>query len=487
MGRGPEKWPQAPFFFDYGAGPMLDLGPYYITTLVNMLGPAKRVTAFTKKFDDMRTGGPETQPPVYPINVTTHLTGVIEFECGALITMISSFDVWKHGHCPIEIYGSEGSLQVPDPNTFGGPVKLLRAGASAYEKVPVVYGYRENSRGLGVADLCVALREGRTPSLSVEDFPCFSHEATEGNQHVDPTYLDVVAKSLTADDAPTFERALRAMEEGDLAWLGFKIVYDADAAQRNTDNEVTKKYGDEGSADGEPLVFFCNDAKEIVASRPYSPRDTFQMKDVTRGPSMHNEQFEGLTWASVPLFDQVHVWLLGASDAASEVAALADHVGFAVTVVDYDPAYVSEARFPTAKRIVLEGGNFDALEQLDAAPEDYVCVLTRGHMFDPEGCVWATRHHVHYVGMMGCAGKNDRVRELVLASGATEEDWERVKRPIGLKFGAKTPAELAIAMQAAGEPRAMPLDYEDVNVGAKVVKLIQSYTPIVNETVWLKR
>ncbi|MDU5257071.1 MAG: xanthine dehydrogenase, partial [Eggerthella lenta] len=172
-----------------------------------------------------------------------------------------------------------------------------------------------------------ALREGRTPSLSVEDFPCFSHEATEGNQHVDPTYLDVVAKSLTADDAPTFERALRAMEEGDLAWLGFKIVYDADAAQRNTDNEVTKKYGDEGSADGEPLVFFCNDAKEIVASRPYSPRDTFQMKDVTRGPSMHNEQFEGLTWASVPLFDQVHVWLLGASDAASEVAALADHVG----------------------------------------------------------------------------------------------------------------------------------------------------------------
>ena len=106
-----------------------------------------------------------------------------------------------------------------------------------------------------------ALREGRTPSLSVEDFPCFSPEATEGDQHVDPTYLDVVAKSLTADDAPTFERALRAMEEGDLAWLGFKIVYDADAAQRNTDNEVTKKYGDEGSADGEPLVFFCNDAK----------------------------------------------------------------------------------------------------------------------------------------------------------------------------------------------------------------------------------
>ncbi len=299
-----------------------------------------------------------------------------------------------------------------------------------------------------LAAIAADLREGRVPVLSTEDFPCFSDEAVAGNRHVEPSYLGVLACSLTADDAPTFERALRAMDEGDLAWLGFKIVYDADEAQRNTDNEVTKKYGETGSADGEPLVFFCNDAKEIVASRPYSPRDMFQMKDVTRGPSMHNEQFEGLTWLSVPLFEQVRVWLLGASDAASEVAALADHVGFAVCVVDYDPAYVSEARFPRARRIVLDGGNFDGLAELACAPEDYVCVLTRGHMFDPEGCVWATGHHAHYVGMMGCAGKNDRVHELVLAAGATEEDWERVKRPIGLKFGAKTPAELAIAIVA---------------------------------------
>ena len=290
------------------------------------------------------------------------------------------------------------------------------------------------------------LKAGRTPALRAEDFPCFSAEALEGNQHVDPSYLDVIAAELGEADVPTFERALRALDEGDLAWLGFKVVYDAEEAQCNTDNEVTKKYGDMGSADGRPLVFFCNDAKEIVASREPSPRVVFQMKDVTRGPSMHNEQFEGLTWLSTPLFDQEHVWLLGASDAASEVAALADHVGFRVTAVDYDEAYVSEARFPKAERIVLPGGNFDALEDFACTPEDYVCVLTRGHMFDPESCVWATRHHAHYVGMMGCAGKNDRVHELVLAAGATEDDWARVKRPIGLKFGAKTPAELAIAI-----------------------------------------
>ena len=299
-----------------------------------------------------------------------------------------------------------------------------------------------------LAGIAADLRAGRAVELSSADFPCFSAAALKGNMHVSPDELGKLSAALTAADAPAFERAARAMAEGDLAWLGFKVVFDPAAAQANTDNEVTKKYGDTGSADGAGMVFFCNDAKEIVASRPFSPRDTFQMKDATRGPSMHNEQFEGLTWLSVPLFEQVRVWLLGASDAASEVAALADHVGFAVCVVDYDPAYVSEARFPRARRIVLDGGNFDGLAELACAPEDYVCVLTRGHMFDPEGCVWATGHHAHYVGMMGCAGKNDRVHELVLAAGATEEDWARVKRPIGLKFGAKTPAELAIAIVA---------------------------------------
>lgn len=297
-------------------------------------------------------------------------------------------------------------------------------------------------------NIAADLRAGRTVELSVEDFPCFSAQALAGNAHVSPDDLGKLAATLTAADAPVFERAARAMDEGDLAWLGFKIVWDAAAAQANTDNEVTKKYGDVGSADGQGAVFFCNDAKEIVSARTPSPRDVFQMKDVTRGPSMHNEQFEGLTWLSVPLFDQVRVWLLGASDAAAEVSALAAHVGFAVTAVDYDPAYLSPERFPDATRVLLEGGNFDGLASLTPAPGDYVCVLTRGHMFDPDSCAWAVRHGVHYVGMMGCKGKNSTVHDLVIARGATEEQWERIKRPIGLKFGAKTPAELAIAIVA---------------------------------------
>ena len=293
-----------------------------------------------------------------------------------------------------------------------------------------------------------ALQHGQPPVMSVQDFPCFSEESTTGNPHVSPATLDVMSSMLTPEDIPTFQRALRAMDEGDLAWLGFKIVFDPTEAVSNVDNAVTRKYGEQGSADGGPMVFFCNDAKEIVSSREPSPRDVFQMRAVTRGPSMHTEQFAGLTWVSVPLFDKVKVWLLGASDVASELAALADHVGFHVVAVDYDSEYLNEERFPQAERVLLHGGNFDELSNLAASDLDYVCVLTRGHMFDPQGCIWGIQNNARYVGMMGSKGKNETVRDLVLDAGLTPGDWDRIKRPIGLKMGAKTPAELAIAIVA---------------------------------------
>ncbi len=161
MSRGPEKWIQAPFFYDIGAGPMLDVGPYYITALINMLGPARSVTAATCKGSETRVGGPDTVPHVYPINVTTHLTGVVEFHCGTLITVITSFEVYKHGHTPIEIYGSEGSLQVPDPNTFDGQVRVFRDGYDDWKPVPLSHIYTENSRSIGVADMAYAMQSGR--------------------------------------------------------------------------------------------------------------------------------------------------------------------------------------------------------------------------------------------------------------------------------------------------------------------------------------
>ncbi len=161
MGRGPEKWPHAPFFYDTGAGPMLDLGPYYITALVNLLGPVRSVTAATCKGSETRTGGADTVPYIYPINVNTHLSGMVEFECGAIITVITSFEVYKHGHSPIEIYGSQGSLQVPDPNTFGGQVRIFRKGYDDWKDVPFSHIYTENSRSIGAADMAYAIQSGR--------------------------------------------------------------------------------------------------------------------------------------------------------------------------------------------------------------------------------------------------------------------------------------------------------------------------------------
>ena len=108
--RGPEKWCHAPFFYDKGAGPMLDLGPYYVTALVSVLGPVKSVTAVTSRGSDFRTIGDEVAPEYagkyepfgrYPVNVDTHQAGIMVFESGAVITMIASFDVYKSEERPI--------------------------------------------------------------------------------------------------------------------------------------------------------------------------------------------------------------------------------------------------------------------------------------------------------------------------------------------------------------------------------------------------
>lgn len=177
QGRGPEKWGHAPFFYDKGAGPMLDLGPYYVTALVSLLGPAKSVTAVTARGSDFRTFGDTVAPQYqdkyqpfdkYPVNVDTHQTGIIEFENGAIITMIASFDVFRHGHNPIELYGSEGSLIVPDPNTFGGEVKVFRRGMENFEKLPLPFIYQENSRSIGIADMAKAISDNRPHRASAE-------------------------------------------------------------------------------------------------------------------------------------------------------------------------------------------------------------------------------------------------------------------------------------------------------------------------------
>ena len=163
LGHGPEAWhPNPMFFYEKGAGPMLDLGPYYVTALINMLGPVKTVSASTAiTFPERIATCEQHFGKLLPVEVATHLSGSLEFANGAIVTMVMSFDVWKHGHSPIEIYGTEGSMQVPDPNGFGGPVKIFRPGSENWTESVLTHKYAKNMRSIGLADMAKGITDKR--------------------------------------------------------------------------------------------------------------------------------------------------------------------------------------------------------------------------------------------------------------------------------------------------------------------------------------
>jgi predicted dehydrogenase len=162
LNHGHEGWhPQPDFYYQLGGGPLFDMGPYYLTALVSLLGPIRRVTGSARASFSERTI--RSQPRAgerIPVEVPTHLASVLDFASGPIGTLVTSFDVWADNTPQLEIYGSEGSLSVPDPNTFGGPVRLRLVGDDDWRDVPVTLPYADNSRGLGLADMAAALRSG---------------------------------------------------------------------------------------------------------------------------------------------------------------------------------------------------------------------------------------------------------------------------------------------------------------------------------------
>jgi predicted dehydrogenase len=163
LGHGPENWhPDPETFYQPGAGPMFDMGPYYLTALVNLIGPVKKVTSCAKITFPERTIGSQPKAGArFKVNSPTHVVGIMEFAGGAVGSIITSFDVWASNLPCIEIYGTAGTLSCPDPNTFGGPVRLRRAGANEWREMPLSHGYAEQSRGVGLADMAVGIRNGR--------------------------------------------------------------------------------------------------------------------------------------------------------------------------------------------------------------------------------------------------------------------------------------------------------------------------------------
>lgn len=201
MSPGMESWhPNPHFFFKAGAGPVLDVGVYYITALVNMLGPVKSVCATaTASFPQRTITSEPLNGTKIDVEVPTHVTGALTFANGAIVTLTASWDVQKHCHLPLEIYGSEASMLVPDPNFFGGTVKIGKgrdewAGHEpdgfAFSQPNPEAGGEANYRIVGVADMAWGIREDRPHRSSGElafhvlDVMEALHTAADEGRHV---------------------------------------------------------------------------------------------------------------------------------------------------------------------------------------------------------------------------------------------------------------------------------------------------------------
>lgn len=186
MNPGMEMWhPNPDFFFQPGGGPILDLGPYYIANLINLIGPVRRVAAMENRAWDERTITSEPRAgEKVKVEVATTLQALLEFASGATVTLTASWDVWHHGHGNMELYGTEGTIYVPDPNFFNGQVRMVAKDAVAFAKpapAPAAlvdahplsvpnqkHGEQDlaNYRGIGLAEMAAALAAGREPRCS---------------------------------------------------------------------------------------------------------------------------------------------------------------------------------------------------------------------------------------------------------------------------------------------------------------------------------
>lgn len=160
-GHGPEGWhPNPAFFYQTGGGPLLDMGPYYVTCLLNLLGPVRSVQAYARASFPERVAGESAGFQHIQVEIPTHYAGVLDFESGPLASVIMSFDTWRHNLPMLEIYGSEGSIQVPDPNAWATRTIFVAIRDGEWEKAPYRYPdtYR---RGIGLADMAQGILSGR--------------------------------------------------------------------------------------------------------------------------------------------------------------------------------------------------------------------------------------------------------------------------------------------------------------------------------------
>jgi predicted dehydrogenase len=187
---GHERWhPNPDFYYAAGGGPLLDMGPYYITALVHLLGPVRAVTGAASRLRHERVigSGPRMGQRI-PVEVDSHVSGVLEHASGALSTITTSFDGVTTTAAPIEVHGETGTLALPDPNYFDGETRLFPSDGAAWQPLPPSAGYAGAGRGVGLLDLVTAGEE-RPPRASgdlalhvLEAMTALLHSAAEGRR-----------------------------------------------------------------------------------------------------------------------------------------------------------------------------------------------------------------------------------------------------------------------------------------------------------------
>ncbi len=170
LGFGPEWWhPNPEIFYGPGAGPLFDMGPYYLTALTNLLGPARSISAAARiGIEDRVIHATGRVGEVVKATVPTHVSSIIEHASGPISTLVTSFDVKATRFRNIEIYGTEATLAVPDPNTFEGPVLLRGLLGSDWRELDLPTPNVPMQRGIGLADLLSSVRAGRPHRASGE-------------------------------------------------------------------------------------------------------------------------------------------------------------------------------------------------------------------------------------------------------------------------------------------------------------------------------
>jgi predicted dehydrogenase len=167
---GHELWHPAPgFYYQPGGGPLYDMGPYYLTSLVHLLGPIARVSGAARRSTRERViaTGPNAGT-VLPVDVDTHVSALLEHESGVSSTVTVSFEVWATRAPQFEVYGSRGTLAVPDPNCFSEPAEVFTATSGKWAVVPESAGFRNAGRGYGLAEMAAAIAAGTPHRASGE-------------------------------------------------------------------------------------------------------------------------------------------------------------------------------------------------------------------------------------------------------------------------------------------------------------------------------